>query len=79
MGVIAVVVASCNATCTSSCGAGCESSATSITVPIGASNYTKDYMLNVIQMVLRYVILMANKGDILLADDSAFSIDIEPM
>lgn len=79
MGVVAVAAASCNSTCTSSCGSGCASSATSITVPIGAGNYTKDYMLNVIQMVLRYIILMANKGDILLADDSAFSIDIEPM
>ena len=71
--------AGCSTSCTGTCGVGCSSSATSKTLPLNVDSFTKDYMLEVIQMVLRYIILMANKGDILLSDDAAFSIDIETM
>jgi len=69
----------CLSNCTSSCGSGCASSAMSVTMHDRIDRVTNDFMLDIIQNILRYVILLGNKNDIVTSLNSILSVTVDPV
>lgn len=68
----------CTSACTSSCGTGCASSATSMPAH-NMSKISNNYMLDIVQDIARYIILLGNKNDIITSANSIFNITVEPL
>lgn len=72
-------VTSCTSNCTSSCGSGCDASAMSIIMHDNIDKVNNDFMLDIVQNILRYVILLGNKNDIVTSLNSILNVTVEPM
>lgn len=70
---------SCRGECISECGSGCAASATTPSKFIDPDHITNDFMLEIIRNVMRYIILLGNKSDIITSAESLFSVIVEPM
>ena len=65
--------------CTGTCGSGCTSSATTSIKHTNSDKIDNSYMLDIVQNILRYVILLGGKSDIMTSADSIFKVTVEPM
>ena len=46
---------------------------------MNASKFTKEYLLDIVNKILRYIVLMGNKNEVITTTDSLFSITYEPL
>lgn len=46
---------------------------------MNANKFTKEYLLDIVNKILRYIVLMGNKNEVITTTDSLFSITYEPL
>ena len=71
--------ASCTNQCISTCGNGCAVSSTSAIKHINIDKVDNDYLFDVLESILRYIVTMGSKSDIITSLDSIFGVFVDPV